>query len=157
MSVITYQKATLPDIPLLAEARISFLSEYWGNVDEEQSVHLRNELRNYFEYAIQHKIYHSWIAKFKDEFAGIGGMVYQQRPGSFRVPDGRSAYIMNMYTVPKFRKNGIAKNILEHLIKTGNEDGIQFFELHATKEGEPIYVNAGFELHKEPTFRKFVV
>ncbi len=156
MQNITFHKATSADIQTLIDSRVEFLSEYWGNQDLIKESKLRNELKVYFEKSILNESYHSWIAKIENEFAGIGGMVIQQRPGSFRAPDGRSAYIMNMYTVPKFRKMGIATMLLEKLIESGKQAGIYFFELHATKEGESVYIKGGFELHKEPTYRKFI-
>ena len=156
MQNITFHKATSADIQTLINSRVEFLSEYWGSQNENSELKLREELKTYFENSLQNKSYHCWIAKVENEFAGIGGMVIQQRPGSFRAPDGRSAYIMNMYTVPKFRKMGIATMLLEKLIESGKQAGIYFYELHATKEGESVYVKGGFELHKEPTYRKFI-
>ena len=83
-------------------------------------------------------------------------MVIQQRPGSFRIPDGRSAFIMNMFTLPEYRKQGIASTLLNHLLEDGKQLGISFFELHATPDGQTVYIKQGFQLHKEPTYRKFV-
>ena len=154
MNTITYHKATPNDIQTLIDSRVEFLSEYWGNQDEKIEMKLRSELKNYFEESLHNESYHCWIAKIGNEFAGIGGMTTRRHPGGFRVPEGRSAYIMNMYTVPKYRKRGIATVLLEKLVETGKQLGINFFELHATKEGEPVYAKGGFELHKEPTYRK---
>jgi ribosomal protein S18 acetylase RimI-like enzyme len=156
MSTITYCKATQNDIQILIDSRVEFLSEYWGRQNEDVEMKLRSGLKYYFESSLQNESYHCWIAKIENEFAGIGGMITRQHPGSFRVPDGRSAYIMNMYTIPKYRKRGIATMLLEKLVESGKQLGIHFFELHATKEGEPIYVKGGFELHKEPTYRKII-
>jgi ribosomal protein S18 acetylase RimI-like enzyme len=156
MQNITFHKATPADLQTLINSRVEFLSEYWGNQDELAETKLREELKSYFENSLQNESYLCWIAKADNEFAGIGGMVIQQRPGSFRAPDGKSAYIMNMYTVPKYRKMGIASALLEKLIESGKQAGIYFYELHATKEGESVYVKGGFELHKEPTYRKFI-
>lgn len=156
MSTIDFYKATLNDIQLLVDSRVEFLTEYWGSQGKQAELKLRAELQNYFEQSIRNESYQCWLAKMDDELAGVGGMVIMQRPGSFRVPDGRSAYIMNMYTTPRYRRMGIATQILKKLIESGRQMGITFFELHATKEGEPVYIKDGFQLHKEPTYRKFL-
>ena len=62
---------------------------------------------------------------------------------------------MNMYTLQEFRKKGICTSILKILIDEGVLAGITAFELHATKEGEPIYKNNGFKIHSEPTYRLY--
>ena len=61
-----------------------------------------------------------------------------------------------MYTAPPFRKNGICRNILDKLISDAANSGITAFELHATKQGESVYKQNGFEIHNEPTYRKFI-
>ena len=93
----------------------------------------------------------------ENEFVGIGGMAVLKNPGSFRVPDGVVGHIMNMYTLPAYRKNGIATVLLQKLMDTGKQMGIVLFDLLASKEGEPIYLKHGFEINSEPNMRKFIV
>ena len=62
---------------------------------------------------------------------------------------------MNVYTLPKYRRMGLSKNLLERLVETAKQRGITAFELHATKDGEPVYQKAGFEKFSEPTYRKY--
>jgi predicted acetyltransferase len=61
-----------------------------------------------------------------------------------------------MYTLPSFRRKGVCKNILNLLVEEGKKYGYKAFELHATKEGEKVYSQEGFELYHEPTFRKLI-
>ena len=156
MKNIEYLRATSEHLAVLVDTRVAFLSEYWGTQDEVIQKRLKDELTEYFEKAIPDKTYVAWLAKDCDTYVANGGMVIQQRPGSFRVPDGRSAYIMNMFTLPKYRKQGIASTLLNHLIEDGKQLGISFYELHATPDGQPVYIKQGFQLHKEPTYRKFI-
>jgi GNAT superfamily N-acetyltransferase len=153
----TLEKASLEHIPLLTDTRVDFLSEYWGKQEADIENKLREELNSFFENEIPAQTYIAWLAFDSGKIAGVGGMKITKKPGSFRVPDGNCAYIMNMYTLPQYRKKGIAKTILNKLIEAGEEMGITFFELHATKEGEAVYVKNGFNLHKEPTYRKFIL
>lgn len=153
---IQYHKASMNDLQLLIDSRVDFLKDYWGPQPSETENTLREQLKLYFEKVVKDGSYQCWYATINNEFAGVGAMIIMQRPGSFRAPQGISGYIMNMYTVPKHRKKGIAGTILQKLMQTGEMMNVQFFELHATKEGEPVYIKAGFNLHKEPTYRKFV-
>ena len=102
----------------------------------------------------KHNQLQCFLAYDGDLLVGVGGLNIQQRPGSFRVPDGKSGYIMNMYTKPAYRKRGIATKLLDKLIQKGREMGLVYFDLNATKEGEPVYLKYGFTRHDEPNYRK---
>jgi ribosomal protein S18 acetylase RimI-like enzyme len=156
MFEIEYRKAGLADVQLLVDTRIDFLTEYWGEQRETDEKNLRLALNDFFEQEISANSYVSWLAIDNENYIGAGGMKITQRPGSFKVPDGWCGYIMNIYTKPDFRRMGIAKTILNKLIETGKEMGIHYFELHATKEGEPVYIKHGFKIHNEPTYRFFI-
>lgn len=155
MSTITYHMATASDIQLLIDQRVAFLREYWGEPDAAAETGLRKEMSLYLTRALPAGEYISWYALSDGAVAGIGGMAVVQRPGSFRVADGRCGYIMNMYTPAPYRRRGIAQEVLDRLVDSGRGMGLHFFELHATTDGEPLYIRNYFRKHNEPTYRKF--
>lgn len=152
---ITYHKANSTHIPLLIDYRIEFLVDFWGEQQVESVGEVKKELSQYFQKAIDDSTYISYIAKEGERVAGVGGIVIRQQPGNFKNPTGRVGYLVSMYTVPFFRKRGICTTILNLLLRDANEMGITAFELHATKEGESVYKKNGFNLHPEPTLRKY--
>ncbi len=156
MEPIEYVFAAREDIDLMVESRLDFLISFNPKYAKEDAGELRESLRIYFEKSLNKGEYISWIAKSGSEFAGIGGMVIYKRPGNFLVSDGITGYIINMYTVPQFRKLGIATAILNKLVESGKDLGVSFFELHASQQGEPIYLKQGFHLHNQPTYRKWL-
>lgn len=153
---ITYHKATIDDISALVDNRILFAIELSGGQSVEDIQSLRNQMTNYFSKAIQDNTCISFIAKCDGIVAGIGSVHLREMPGNFKNPSGKWGYIMNMYTIPSFRRKGICKNILNVLVEEGKKYGYYAFELHATKEGEKVYSQEGFELYHEPTFRKLI-
>ncbi len=155
MNEIEYFQATESDVQTMADSRIEFLVDFLGEQTTADSILLKQKLEKYFSHAIKHHEYICWIAKIENNLAGIGGMVIRVQPGNFKNPSGKSGYIMNRYTIPAYRRQGICKALLEKLMKTGREMGITLFELHATKEGEPVYQKSGFQIHSEPTYRKY--
>lgn len=154
MPDIQYERVTISHLELLIDYRINFLLELKGEQTEESIDQLRINLAAYFADAIPNEKYICWWAKDNDKVVGIGGMAIRRNPGNFRNPSGCVGYIMNMYTVPAYRKMGISSTILDKLVTTGKELGINFFELHATKMGEPVYIKYGFLQHPEPTYNK---
>ena len=51
---------------------------------------------------------------------------------------------MNMYTRPEYRRQGIARRMLDILISDAKSRGIRFITLEATQMGKPLYEKAGF-------------
>ncbi|MEP7196097.1 MAG: GNAT family N-acetyltransferase [Saprospiraceae bacterium] len=156
MSNITYHKTTTDNIQTLVENRILFALELGDEQPQEKIEALRKQLTDYFSKATADKTCISFIAKCDGTVAGIGSVHIREMPGNFKNPSGKWGYIMNMYTVPSFRRKGICKNILNLLVEEGKKYGITAFELHATKEGENVYTKEGFVYHQEPTLRRFV-
>jgi len=62
---------------------------------------------------------------------------------------GKIAYIFNLYTLPEFRRQGIARKIMETVLEWTKERAISTVALHATDDGEKLYENLGFTLSKE--------
>jgi predicted acetyltransferase len=155
MNHLTYHKATIDDISTLVENRILFALELSGEQKEETIQAVRKQMTAYFLKAIAENSCISFIAKCDGLVAGLGSMHIREMPGHFKNPTGRWGYIMNMYTIPAFRRKGICKSILELLVDEGKKSGISAFELHATKEGEFVYSQSGFEVHSDRTYRKF--
>ena len=132
------------------------MEDYWGQQQEELRNALRNPLLDYFTKTIPDQSYISYLAFYKDQAVAVGGIVFREQPGGFKNPSGKVAYVMNMYTKPEFRKQGLAGKILNLLTEDAVACGYKAFELHATKEGEPLYIREGFTLHPEPTYRKII-
>jgi len=156
MDNITYHRANQNDIQTLIDYRVIFGLELAGEQTAESINELREQTKNYFEKAINDNSYIGYIAKRGNDIAGIGGMVIREQPGTFKNPSGKVGYLMFMYTVPSFRRNGICTEILSALMNIGKQMDIAVFELHATKEGEFVYKQNGFEIRKEPSYRKYI-
>lgn len=152
---LTLRIATPEDHELLASMRLQFATEIAGPQSEENVSLLHQQLTDYFRLATVESQIISVIAEVNGIVAGIGSVHLRNMPGNFRNVSGRWGYIMNMFTLPAYRRMGIGTAILERLREAGQQAGIHAFELHATEAGLPVYLNAGFQLHTEPTLRSF--
>jgi predicted acetyltransferase len=157
MSQITYHLVSLTEIHTLVENRIAFALELTGSKPQEEVNALKNQLTDYFTKATKDKSCISYISKYDGKVAGIGSIHIREMPGNFKNPSGKWGYIMNMYTLPEFRRKGICSGILNALIESATQSGITAFELHATKEGELVYKKNGFENHIEPSLRRYIL
>jgi GNAT superfamily N-acetyltransferase len=156
METVNYILANEADINMIVDQRIIFSDLLIGKQEPAIEKNLRDSLTAYFKKELN-KTYLVWYATINNEVVSIGGLGVREQPGNIKNPSGLWGYIMSIYTDPKHRKKGLSTNILNRLTETAREMGVTAFELHATEEGEPVYVKNGFVKHNEPTYRKFIV
>jgi len=56
------------------------------------------------------------------------------------------AYILNMYTVPEHRGNGLGRRILENTTEESKLFGVKRIWLHASEDGKYLYEKMGFTM-----------
>lgn len=144
---IKFRKAELNDVDIFIEYRIIFLNEIHKPIPDAKETILKKRLRDYFNKTVKDGTFISWIAEYEKKPVGIGSMVLREQPGNFYIPNGKVGHILNMYTIPEFRKNGVCSEILKRLIKEGEKLNLSKIDLLATEQGESLYRKFGF---KEP-------
>ena len=142
---ISFRKAKTDDIRILVENRIIFLKEIQGIPSQELEYHLRRSLKHYLLETMINETFISWIAEYDNVAIGFSGMVIRKQAGNFHVPNGKTGYILNMYTVKEFRRLGIGTILFEKLIEEARQKKLDKIELHASQDGEPIYRRFGFK------------
>ena len=100
---------------------------------------------DYFRNAVADGSYIGIVAEENNEPAGMGGICLHIHPPSYAVPNGKSACLLNMYTVPKFRGQGVAGKILASLVEKARELQCCKVFLNASDMGKPLYQKFGFE------------
>jgi len=141
---ITYRKLTSDDLTILVDYRTLFLKELQGEQPLEKESQLRTELNNYFQKALRDNTFIAWIAEYNKQAIGFGGIVIQYIPGHFKMINGKEGYILNMYTLPNYRKNGICNEILDRLVLEGKGLDLSRIFLHSSDDGIKLYRKYGF-------------
>lgn len=143
---ITYRKATLADVDDMARLRIDFLKEVQSPethlIDEEG---LNEILQHYFQQYITSGEFVAWLAVADGQIVSTSGLCFSKIIPGFTLLDGRVAYIMNIYTLPEWRKKGIGKQVFYHILEAARERDYKRILLHATEEGRPVYEKFGFK------------
>ncbi len=141
---ITIRQATVADIPDLVRLR-RMMFEAMDCGDPAQLDAADAASRTYFAEAIPTGEFYGWLAVTPASAAvGSGGVVFDQHPPGPTNLSGRTGYIMNLVTVPRYRRRGIARRMMRTMIKWLTEQGIQNMALHATVAGRPLYEELGF-------------
>ena len=141
---ITIRQATIADVPDLVRLRRAMF-EAMGFDDAAQLDAADKAAAAYFAEAIPAGGFHGWLAFApSNEAVGSGGaVIVQHPPGPSNLSD-RSGYIMNIVTLPRYRRQGISRRIMQTMPEWLAEQGIQRVELHTTGMGRSLYEELGF-------------
>jgi GNAT superfamily N-acetyltransferase len=58
-------------------------------------------------------------------------------------------YLMNLVTLPRYRRRGIARRIMRVMLAWLADQGIHTVALHASEMGRPLYQELGFKASNE--------
>lgn len=71
-------------------------------------------------------------------------MLIVEKPANPSFITGKTGTLLNVFTKPEFRRKGIANKLLNMAIEDAKNMDLSFIDLHATKEGYPLYLKNGF-------------
>lgn len=111
--------------------------------DEDMSV-VEKESYEYYRRALETGEHIAYLVYDNGAFVGAGGVSFYQVMPTYHNPTGKKAYIMNMYTAPEYRRQGIAFQTLDLLVKDAKEQGVLQIALEVTDMGRPLYERYGF-------------
>jgi ribosomal protein S18 acetylase RimI-like enzyme len=81
----------------------------------------------------------------EDLIASIGLVIHSTPPSPHNLA-GRVGYIMNLVTLPAWRRRGIARALLAHVLDVLRAEGVPVASLHASDEGRSLYEDIGFRV-----------
>lgn len=139
--MIEFKIATNDDIELLMSSRLEMLKVVNDlPADYVYSDEIVNESRDYFLNGDQVTV----LALDGDIVAGCASMSFMRIMPTFSHPTGKRAHLMNVYTRSEYRRQGIARKMVNMLIDETWKRGATEISLDATKMGRPLYESLGF-------------
>jgi len=144
-TLYSVDKASVLDINEIIRLRVALLKEVDEIHLEEEENKIVNATKFYLETEIANNNFVSYIAKSNEEVISVSEVSYFKRPPYLENLQGIEVYILNMYTLPNHRNQGLARQLLEKCIKECKKRKVKRIWLHASKDGEPLYKSMGFE------------
>src|SRR5215831_13245155 len=134
-----YRIATKEDINELVRLRIEFLNEITENRHVTNQDLVATQLKRYFNDHLDEDDFISWLAVDKTHIVGTGAICFYDYPAGYGDCNGKYGYILNIYIVPGYRRQGLAEKIMEMLIQAAREKGAGLVTLRTTKMAKQLY------------------
>ena len=141
---LTIRRVGVEDIAGMTTARIDYLTEMQGDMPEFFKQELLQKLQLFFEQSMLESTFFAFLAEVDGREVSWGAMILKKIPGDFNQSSYLEGDILNMYTLPAYRRMGISSKILERLLSEAKAIGVSKVALHCSKDGEPLYRKYGF-------------
>lgn len=141
---VTIRLATTDEVASLVELRVAMF-EAMG-YEKEVLTQAIDSMRKYFEQHLPTGAFRVWVAEYEETpIASIGLVIHSIPPSPHNIV-GKEAYIMNLVTLPEHRHQGIARQLLSHVLDIVRAEGIPKISLHASSDGRRLYEDLGFTI-----------
>jgi GNAT superfamily N-acetyltransferase len=138
------RKAELPDSEIFVKLRIAMRKERDQGFQESENNFITNT-QHFFIENIKNGAFVAFFATDHAEVTAMSGISVYNVPPTQEIPNGKIAYLMSMYTLPQYRKRGIAAQLLERVVKEAKLLGCDKVTLNASPMAKPLYTKFGFK------------
>jgi len=144
----TIRDAGVADLDRLVAIRMAAMrhvyAPYGNFLTDELWAKLEKGVRDFYFDSLLDGSHVACLALIDDEVVGSGGMcIYRELP-SPENSSGISCYIMNVYTVPEHRHQGIGRAMMDTLISKAHEAGARKVYLETSEAARRLYADEGF-------------
>ena len=137
---VEYRRLTEKELNLFIEMRINQLREEGAKED----IDLVPALRDYYKRHMADGTFVSWLAVDNEEIIGTSGMSFVEKPPYFGCPSGKMGLLSSMFTNPRYRRMGIAKELLHRVVEEARKYGCGTIQITASDMGVKLYESYGF-------------
>lgn len=141
---IRYQRLGEEELDIFIEMRINQLREQGATED----IDLRPALSDYYRRHMADGTFVSWLALSDGAIIATSGMSFVEKPPYFSCPTGKIGLISSMYTDPRYRRQGIAKELLSRVVTDAKAYGCSCVQITASEMGVFLYEDFGFVRNK---------
>ena len=137
---VEYKRLTEKELDIFIEMRINQLREEGAKED----IDLVPALRDYYKRHMADGTFVSWLAVDDAEIIGTSGMSFVEKPPYFGCPSGKMGLLSSMFTNPRYRRMGIAKELLHRVVEEARKYGCGTIQITASDMGVKLYESYGF-------------
>ncbi len=155
MTQYTIRQATVCDAGTIARHRVSMFRDMGQVTTVELGTELLDRSTAALDALLREGAYVGWFAVDDGGrvLGGVGAHVKPQLPrishDGVAVTTAEVPLVVNVYTEPEFRGQGIARALMSVLMEWATTRGFDRVILHASEWGRPLYLSLGFVASNE--------
>jgi len=136
------------DLPIVLEHRRKMFEDM-GYVDPAALNAMNESSAPLLARGLTDGSYRGWVVEAGSAIVAGGGIVVLEFQAHPIDPHPRRAFVVNMYTAPAHRRQGLARRLMETMIAWSRDEGLATLYLHASDEGRGLYESLGFAATNE--------
>lgn len=140
---MVFEKAVSYDIPELVKLRIRYLLEDKGEIEQSVQEKIAENLPDYFQRHLNEDLI-VYVCRDWGVIVSCCFLCITEKPSNPDFINGRTGTVMNVYTEPEYRDQGIARRLMKMLLDEAADRKLDFVELKATDAGYKLYKSLGF-------------
>lgn len=140
MNIITLDQK---DVNKFWDLRICLLRELGEISTKTNLTNLEKSTKEYFLSNINKSLICYGVVNNNDIISIASLCLFSRIPYQENL-NGKEGYILNVFTSPEFRKKGLAKLLLQEIIRYSNGHNIKKLWLNSSEYGKHLYSSLGF-------------
>lgn len=140
---LIFEQAGKNNIDELIRLRLAYMNDDFGSVSEHEKNCMETQLKDYFARKLGTELI-AFVARDNEKLVAVAYLLVVEMPANSGLLSGLYGVVMNVFTEPEYRGQGICTKLLQNLIEYGKSRGLGRIELSATENGYPIYKKLGF-------------
>lgn len=148
--MISCRKACPADIPMIISLRIGYMRETHSDLSDEVFDEIARRSEGYFQEHLNRDciVYLALDSDNDNAAAGCVFLLLINKPASPLFITGKTGTLMNVYTLPRYRRRGIAEKLVSMAVADGRSWDLSYIELRSTQCGYPLYKKLDFSEDK---------
>ena len=140
---MVFRTAEQKDIEQLVTMRVSYLIADWGYLTPEQTAAVESQLPEYLKKHLGTDLM-GFVAEEDGQLLGTVLMLVQEKPAGPTALNGKTGTLMNVYTKPECRGQGVGAKLVKMALEDARQKGLCHVDLQATNQGKKLYEYLGF-------------
>lgn len=142
---LVVRRARRDDLPVVVDLRLAFDRELLGgDLPPDRVGPHRSQVADYLAGHVESDVYRLFVAEDGGRIVGMGGLVVVDRPPHPRSRRSGEGFIVNVFTLPRWRGRGVGRAIMDALVAEGRRLRLRRVYLRTSDEGRRLYESMGF-------------
>ena len=140
---LLFRKLSINDNDIFIELRMVYLNEEF-QINDIGKIKIQENLSKYFSEHILKDDFIGMVCEYNGIIISVAFMTISEKPPNPNFLNGKTGTLLNVYTFPEYRRNGIATKLLKEIISEAKKLDIKTIDLEATDAGVNLYEKLGF-------------